>query len=351
MPRSCPSSIHGLQTTAADSPGRHARLAVAALVLGVGCLSAAAQAAPGPPHEPAKPGMPAIKRSMSELHPLATFRAQGMPDWMAVTDDAVWVTSSRANLVTQLVAATNQVGRSISVSKPCSGLLFAFHSLWIPSCGDHTLVRADPATGSILARVPAGPADSEGGVTAGAGAIWLVTGDKTGGTLTRIDAATNRVQTTIAIPPGSYNPFFAEGAVWVSSHDHDALLKVDPASNKVISTIPVGKGPRFLTYGAGSVWTLNQSDGTISRVDTSTGKNIATIDAGIPGSGGEMAFGFGAAWATVIGFPVTRIDPSTNQATAQWAGKGGDSIRTGFGSLWLTDLMGGTIWRFPPPGR
>ena len=311
------------------------------------CIPGPGGVAQGPAHEPPKPGVPAARRAMADLHPAATFHAQGMPDWMAVTPDSVWVTSSRANLVTQLDAKTNQVGRTITVAKPCSGLLFAYGSLWIPSCGDHTLVRADPATGSILARVPAGPADSEGGVTAGAGSIWLVTDQK--GTLARIDATTNRVQTKIAIAPGSSNPLFAEGYVWVSSHEHDTLLKVDPLTDAVVATIAVGKGPRFLAYGAGSVWTLNQGDGTISRVDLSSDRVTATIDAGIPGAGGEMAFGFDAVWATVIGFPITRVDPATNKVTAQWAGAGGDSIRTGHGSLWVTDLLHGTIWRFAPP--
>jgi len=309
------------------------------------CLAAVAQAQ----HEPPKPGIPSVKRPISELQPLATFHAQGNPDWMAVTPDAVWVTSSRAGLITQLDPKTNQAGRTISASKPCSGLIFAFGSLWIPSCGDHTLLRADTATGAVVGRIPAGPADSEGGIAAGAGSVWLVTDAKS--TLTRVDAATNKVSATIALPSGSYNPFFADGFVWVSSHDHDALIKVDPGTNTVAATIPVGKGPRFLTYGAGAIWTLNQGDGTITRVDTASSKAVVTVAAGIPGTGGEITFGFGAAWATVIGFPITRVDAATNTVTAQWAGPGGDSIRTGFGSIWLTDLFHGKIWRFAPPGK
>ncbi len=307
----------------------------------------ASLAAQAPQHEPVKPGVtrPGVARAMADLHPSATFHAPGMPDWMAVTPNAVWVTSSRAGVVTELNAQTNQVGRTLSVAKGCSGLLYAFDSLWVPSCGDHVLVRANPATGETLARIPAGPADSEGGVTAGAGSVWLVTDANS--TLTRIDTATNKVQTTIALPSGSSNPLFADGSVWVSSHAHDALVKVDPATNTVVATIPVGKGPRFLTSGAGAVWTLNQGDGTISRVNTKTGLVEATIDAGIPGEGGEIAFGSGAVWATVIGLPITRVDPATNQVTAQWKGIGGDSIRAGLGSLWLTDLFHGTIWRLP----
>lgn len=283
---------------------------------------------------------------MATLKPDATFHAPGMPDWMAVTPDAVWVTSSRAGVVTELDPATNQTGRAIIASKPCSGLVFAFSSLWIPSCGDHTLLRADPKTLAILATVPAGPADSEGGIAAGAGSIWIVTDAQS--TLTRINAADNRIVATIALPSGSFNPLFADGFVWVSSHAHDGLLQIDPATNKLVATVPVGKGPRFLTAGSGSVWTLNQGDGTISRVNTATAKTTATVAAGVPGEGGEISFGFGAVWATVLGYPVTRIDAATNAVTGQWQGAGGDSIRTGFGSVWLTDLMHGTISRFAP---
>ncbi len=322
---------------------RHRTLLLAALFAGSLCAVAQTQG-----NEPIKLGVSRseAKRTMSDLHPRSTFHVQGHPDWMAVTPDAVWVTSSGANVITELRASTDQTGKTVSVAKPCSGLLFAFGSLWIPSCGDHALIRAEAGNGSILAKIAASPADSEGGITAGAGSVWLVTG--AGGTLTRVNGNTNAVEAAISILSDSSNPLFADGFVWVSSHGHDALLKVDPAVNKVVATIAVGKGPRFLTAGAGSVWTLNQGDGTISRIDTKTSRCVAAVEAGLPGEGGEIAFGFDAVWATVFGFPITRIDPATNQVTAQWAGAGGDSIRTGHGSLWLTNLRTGDIWRFAP---
>jgi virginiamycin B lyase len=97
--------------------------------------------------------------------------------------------------------------------------------------------------------------------------------------------------------------------------------------------------------GAGSVWTLNQGDGTISRVDTKTNTLTATIAAGIPGAGGEIAFGEGFVWATVRQVPITRSDPEKNAVVRQWFGNGGDSIRVGHGSVWLTDLFHGVVWR------
>ncbi len=141
---------------------------------------------------------------------------------------------------------------------------------------------------------------------------------------------------------------FADDAVWITSTEHNLLTRVDAQSNQVVAAISVGPQPRFLTVGAGSVWTLNQGDGTISRVDTATDKLVATIAAGIPGPGGEIVFGSGAVWATVIQIPISRIDPATNSVVQQWFGKGGDSIRVGHGSVWLTDLMHSTVWRLNP---
>jgi virginiamycin B lyase len=120
---------------------------------------------------------------------------------------------------------------------------------------------------------------------------------------------------------------------------------VDASSGKVLDSIPVGPRPRFLTAGAGSIWTLNQGDGTISRVDWKNRKVIATIQVGIPGTGGEIGYGADSVWPTVFGVPLTRIDAATNRVMKQWIGKGGDSHRFGFDSLWITDYKKGVLSR------
>jgi len=295
--------------------------------------------------EPPRPGVrtPGVRRLMSDLHPLATFTVEGHPDWMVVTDDAVWVTSSNVNHVIRLDVKSNQPTTIATVKEPCSGLAAGFGSIWVPSCGSHSLVRVDPATGRIQAEIPIAPADSEGGITIGAESVWMATDKK--GVLARINPQTNKVAAEIGIPSGSFAPAFADGAVWITSTEHNLLTRVDPQSDKAVTSIPIGPQPRFLSVGAGSVWTLNQGDGTISRIDTRSNKVIATIQAGIPGTGGEIAFGEGAVWATVFQIPITRIDPATNTVVQQWVGTGGDSIRVGHRSVWLTDLAHGKIWR------
>jgi streptogramin lyase len=282
---------------------------------------------------------------MSSVKPVATFAVEGAPDWQVITDDGVWVTSAPKNTVTRLDPDQNVIKAIIPVGKkPCSGLAAGFGSIWVPNCGDKTVARIDINTNKVSATLQIPPAASEGGIAASDDAVWLVTDAK--GVLSRIDPATNKVAAEIVVPPNSAGVAFGEGAVWVTSPDQNLLTRVDPKTNKVTATTEVGPGPRFLTTGAGSAWTLNQGDGTISRVDAKTAKVVTSIAAGIPGTGGELAFGDGHVWATVFQIPLTEIDPATNQVVRQWVGPGGDSVRVGHGSVWLCNLREQTVWRF-----
>jgi virginiamycin B lyase len=286
------------------------------------------------------------KKPMSHLQPTATFTLGGNPDWMAVSEDAVWVSISSLNRVARLDVLTNKADTSLTEHDPCSGLVAAFGSVWIPSCGNHSVVRANLKTAKIESTISVAPADSEGCITAGAGSIWIAT--TASGSLARINPQSNSVIARIEILSGSFCPVFADGFVWITSTEHSVITKVDPSTDKVVQQIAVGKNPRFAAAGAGAVWTLNQGDGTISRVDTASSKLVATIDAGLSGDGGEIAYGFGSVWATLIGTPITCIDTATNSITRQWIGAGGDSIRAGLGSIWLTHLKAGLVWRLGP---
>lgn len=170
------------------------------------------------------------------------------------------------------------------------------------------------------------------------------------GTLLRIDPSTNSVRQRISIAPGSYNPIFSDGIVWVTEIENDVLTAVDASSGKIVDSMRVGPKPRFLTAGAGSIWTLNQGDGTVSRVGEKSRHVIATIQLGIPGTGGDIAYGADSVWSSVFDVPLTRVDPTTNRVVKQWIGKGGDSLRIGFNSLWITDYKKGLLLRIPIEG-
>ena len=323
------------------------RLTPLFVALGIGSVGVLpGQNAPTARTSPPGVSAPGVKIPMDKLKPIAVFEIPGAPDWMAI-DEQVWVSNSPKNTVTRIDPRTNRImGNVIVGARPCSGLAVGFGSLWVPSCGDQAVSRVDLKTGKVAATWPISIANSEGGVATGAGSFWIMT--DANGTLARIDPATNAVITRTRIAPGSYAVAFGNDAVWVTSAEQNLLTRVNTKTNAIEATISIGQKPRFLAVGEGSVWTLNQGDGTISRIDMQTNTLVATIEAGLPGEGGEIAVGEGAVWATMIDIPLTRIDPTTNKVVQQFVGKGGDSVRVGHGSVWLTDLKAGRLLRLDP---
>jgi virginiamycin B lyase len=298
---------------------------------------------------PNRPGVstPGVRREMASITPVAVFPAEGTPDWQVTTPDAVWVSNGPKNTVHRLDIKTNTVAAVVTVGKrPCSGLTAGFGSIWVPNCVDKTVSRVSEKTNEVTATIPASPAASEGGIAASPEGVWLVT--DAAGVLSKIDPATNAITATVPVPPGSAGVTYGEGLIWVTTPEKNMLTGVDPKTAKVVYSTEVGPGPRFITTGAGSVWTLNQGDGTLSRVDAKTGKLLKNIELGIPGTGGELAFGEGHVWATVFQVPITEIDPKTDTVVRQWFGAGGDSIRVAHGSIFLSNLREGNLWRIDP---
>ena len=297
---------------------------------------------------PKRPGVSTagVKIAISRLKPDQVFDVPGVPDWLAI-DIHVWVSNYPKNSVTRIDPVANKIVETIAVGKnPCSGLAAGLGSLWVPNCGDSTISRLNLKNGKVEATLPFGVPDSEGGLAVGAGSLWVMIDSK--GTLARIDPATNKVVAEIYVAPGSYAVAFGEDAVWVTSTDKNLVTRVNPRTNVVETTVAVGPKPRFLTTGEGSVWTINQGDGSVSRIDAKTNKVTATIECGIPGGGGEISVGDGSVWVTSFEFPITRIDAATNKVVQQFEGPGGDAIRFGHGSVWLSNLRAANVWRIDP---
>jgi streptogramin lyase len=316
------------------------RFAFVASVLSSFC---GAQSAPAP-----KPGVtiPGVRIPLAKLIPDAKFDLGGSPDWIAIDTD-VWISNKPRNSVSRLDGRSKTIVQTITgFDKPCSGLAIGFGSLWVPNCGSQSLARVDLKTGRISKTIQVSIADSEGGLAVGAGSVWLLTDKKS--TLARIDPASDSVVSTIPLPEGCYNAAFGFDSVWVSCTKQNTVVRIDPKTNAILSTIPVGPQPRFLSVGEGAVWTLNQGDGTITRISAEANKAAATIDVGIPGQGGDISAGEGSVWATSFGFPVSRIDPETNQVIQQFVGEGGDAIRAGGGEVWLSNYKSGVEWKLDP---
>ncbi len=267
------------------------------------------------PPRPPRPGVstPGVRREMSSITPDAVFQTDGTPDWQVSSDDAQWVANGPKNTVHRMDPKTNTVaavihGRQAAllgvggrIRKHLGSQLrrqnrIANRHPNESSCRDHYR-----NAGSERRRYRGESRRSLAGHRRERRAVENRSGDERSG----------RCSSTV--PAGSAGVTYGEGAVWVTSPEAGMLTGIDPKTNSVIHSVAVGPRPRFLTTGAGSVWTLNQGDGTVSRVDAKTGKLLANIEVGVPGTGGEIAFGAGHVWATVFEIPISEIDPATNQ--------------------------------------
>jgi YVTN family beta-propeller protein len=216
-----------------------------------------------------------------------------------------------------------------------------------------------PPAGEIVATIPVGAGPQ--GLAATDDAIWVANSD--GGTVSRIDPATNAVVATVTLGPvrGSGpngSPLFIStfnDQVWVSNNAESALVRIDPATNEVVQTISlvnVGDSgtffPRGLLVDASGLWT---SDGkaVVAHIDPATGAVLATFDIELPYS---IVSGYGSVWvATGEEGPhaIVRIDPTNNQIVSQTAVAGSSFfMAAGAGAIWVTDGNSGVVTRIDP---
>ena len=288
----------------------------------------------------------ATRHLMSELTPIARIHLAKTADWVAITDDAVWVGTTGPDGVARIDPRSNALAAAITLpGAPCAGLVAGFGRLWVPLCAKpNALARVDLRTGAV-AMVPAvGPADREGGITVSRDGVWLVI--DASATLAKIDPDTLLARQKISLPPGSLNPTYSDGLVWVARPTGAQVTLVDANRGRVIATVPTGPQPRFLDAGQGSVWTLNQGDGTLTRINTQSKRAERSVPLRTPGHGGDIKVAHGIVWTTMAKVPLSATDASTGQVLCQWVGPGGDSLGVSRDAIWLTDYDAGDVYRF-----
>lgn len=287
-----------------------------------------------------------IRRSISELTPIAKIHLGKTADWVAITDDAVWVATTGPNGVTQIDPLTNAVAAAVNLpGNPCAGLAVGFGGLWVPLCAKpNALARVDLHTRAVTLVPNVGPADREGGIATSDDSVWLVIDKRA--TLARIDPETLRIKQRIGVPSGSLNPLYSDGLIWVTRSTGAEVSVVSAESGALIATVSSGPKPRFLAAGAGSVWTLNQGDGTLTRIDERSKKPAGTTPLRTPGHGGDATIGHGIVWTTMPKVPLSATDGTTGKVLCQWSGPGGDSLGVSSDAIWLTDYYKGDIYRF-----
>jgi hypothetical protein len=271
--------------------------------------------------------------------------------WLSAGVGGVWLSAPRA--IHRLDGATGRRVATVRVPHgPCEATDIGFGFLWTATCGAPGLERIDPATNRVTGRVALAVPRELGGeasVGAGAGAVWLVVDGTrcTACRVARVDPRSMRVTARIPIMSGAAAVRAGAGSVWVSNPDNDVVQQIDPRRGRVVRTVRAGDMPRFLVAGSGGVWALNQADGTVTAIDPRTTRT-RTADAGMHGSGGDLAASARWLWARGGERFLTRVDPRSRQVVERYGPDAGDgSVIVGFGAVWVSAPGADTLWRLP----
>lgn len=256
---------------------------------------------------------------------------------------------------------TARVTATISVGPYPSAVAVGEGSVWVAVRGEQasesTVVRIDPETGEVVARIPVevvpGWEVGGGGLAVSDQSVWVAGATGTdAGMIERIDTASNRVVDTFRVD-GSPSDVatFASGFVWVllrGGPDPPRLLEIevspDPtqrSTHDIVSQteLPGAYGRRLVdAYGQMFAMVAAPAGGPIEdsllyQLDPLTGRVQGVLDLGAYAA---VAAGVTQLWAAT-GDALVRVDPETGQPLGGPfpATNTGDVIAVGEGGVWF----------------
>jgi YVTN family beta-propeller protein len=228
----------------------------------------------------------------------------------AAGNGAVWVPRASDNTVSRIDLVSNSITATIPVGSQPTGIAVSPGAIWVANSGGPSVSRIDAATDEVVATIRLGPARSASpsaagvSIAAGGGAIWASVAN----TVVRIDPATNAITARIRVS----NPcgFLAvdERAVWASgAHCSAAISRIDPRTRRQTGTVEGELAPIGLALGFGSLWVADIDRKTIDRINPGTGRIVARLPVG--GIPIRLAIGFGSVWVRDDTGKVLRIAP------------------------------------------
>ena len=205
---------------------------------------------------------------------VATILVGGPIVGVATGGGYVWVTRPTEGIgeLIRVDPATNRVtGAPIDAGPGPIAALYGFGALWITNSSPSSVVRVDPATGTVTTM------GFTGRVAAGYGSLWASSDDS----VVRVDPKTGRPTATLRVPRAQAVAV-GEGRVWVLASAKSssptlfypvkntaALWEIDPMNNRIVGR-PLRLGalqPLALAVGGGAVWVADYDSGSVTRFD------------------------------------------------------------------------------------
>jgi class 3 adenylate cyclase/streptogramin lyase len=283
------------------------------------------------------------------------------------------------NSLAKIDTKTNAIVSDIPVAAPGGSQLTAVppDEIWVLSQEKQVISVVKTTTGEVTP-VPAfgGVANSETyagyGIVYAFGSVWV-----TGGHSELVEFSLNgtvfRKPLTIRGAPALLAQGF--GHVWVAVHEvsrgatvdvRQRLVEVDSGSGRVVGSAKIEPALNGIGVGEGSVWVSSYTEGTISKIDPHTLKTHtfrvgerqpSAAGSGTffePGGPATVATGFGSVWVSDVKLGIVyRIDPATNKTqTRIHVGEPGSSFASDIlaadGSMWVASPTSKTVVRIDP---
>jgi YVTN family beta-propeller protein len=135
-------------------------------------------------------------------------------------------------------------------------------AIWVGNAAGKSIWRVDPTT-NLARPIPTGLYGPES-LAVSDRAIWVTAGS--GSTVVRINPRTLNVVARVKVGFGPNNPAIAaDGSVFVPNHGDGTVSRIDAARNRVIGTWRVGPAPFPAAFAFGDVWVPVRGGRTIVR--------------------------------------------------------------------------------------
>ena len=267
---------------------------------------------------------------------------------MVATATDVWVTGNGPSVLARIDPSTNAIGAQTPMDgSPCGIALGPDGRLWIALLTVGRVVAIDPASGDVTATV-----DDLGAqlwdLKAGFGSIWVV--DRSSRELLRVDPATATIAARIPIGRSGSGLAITTDAVWVVDDVEATALRIEPERNAVTATTELRRGSSWFANDDRALLVANRLDGSISPIDPrdgAPGTPIVGSKSPLDGAvGGERAYIPDGKAGTLIEIDLATQTISTVDRLA--GARNPFVAEIAFGDVWVLDYGGKRIWRISP---
>jgi dipeptidyl aminopeptidase/acylaminoacyl peptidase len=247
-------------------------------------------------------------------------------------------------------------------------MVFAYDSLWATvsandGSGRGSLLRIDPATNEVVARIPdaafSGWVAGGGGLAAGEGSIWATGGGELPdgrwvALLQRIDPDSNRVVASVVLDEGEWSQgqdvTVGGGGVWVvlradEEEARDVVVRIDPATNEVVARIPLDlQWAHWIAATEDRVIVLEHRTfgdgaraGVFTTIDARTNEIVASVEPDLLGGAWGLVPLADDILTSAGGWDLARVDPISGDVVSLpiVLGVSAEGLAVGEGGVWF----------------